>query len=75
MAEFKPDEKLSELTWMAKELLEQSELGITRSDYVFTMVNVLCELHPEIYQKPEVKKLMKKLKEYNDNHQATKASQ
>ena len=71
MAEF----KLSELTWMAKELQEQSELGITRSDYVFTMVNALCELHPEVYQKPEVKELMKKLEEYNDNHQATKASQ
>ena len=58
--------KLSELTRMAEELRRQSELGITRSDFVFTMVNALCELHPEVYQNSKVKVLMAKLREYDE---------
>jgi len=65
---------LSELTREMKELLEQSKLGITRSDYVFTMVNALCELHPKVGQNSEVKALMAKMKEYDDNHKSKKAS-
>ena len=69
MAKLNPDE----ITQLIEELREQSELGITKIDYVFTMVNALCELHAEIYQKPKVKELMEKLEKYVDNHQTAKA--
>ena len=58
------ESKLEETLRLAKELQEQSKLGITRNDYVFTMVNALCELHPEIYRQPKVKEFMEKMRRY-----------
>ena len=61
------ESKLEETLRLAKELWEQSKLGITRSDYVFIMVNALCKLHPEIYRQPKVKEFMEKMREYKEH--------
>ena len=61
------ESKLEETLRLAKELQEQSKLGITRIDYVFTMVNALCELHPEIYRQPKVEEFMEKMRGYKEH--------
>ena len=51
---------------LIKELTEQTKLGITRSDYVETMVKALLRLHPEVYDNPEVAGFFAKLAKYEE---------
>ena len=58
--------ELDKLLELAKELSQQGKLGISRSDYIFLMVETLCHLHPEVYQLPQVQEFAEKLRKYNE---------